>query len=317
MGDLVGGIDIGGTKVAFVVADTEGQIVGRFRRPTALGDDPRLDVERMADDLRELVDKAGGAVSELRSVGLSVPGPFDPERGLLLDPPNMPGWREVPLRDWMGAALGCTVHLENDANAAALAEWRYGAGRGHEHAVYLTMSTGVGGGLVLGGRIHRGAGCGAGEVGHVPVEVPGERCSCGLEGCLEAYVGGAAWTRRLQRVTPPASGVAQRAGSVAEARPEHVVEAARAGDAFARAELDRFTDYLALGIAQLVFTLAPSVVILGTICVAAGEELCFAPLREKVGRRLWPNFAEGLQIVPAELGAELPYRAALAALEGF
>jgi len=312
MAERLVGIDIGGTKIAFVLGDTQGGIEARSRRPTGTSGDVRADVERLADDVRALLDEHGVKTSELRGVGVSVPGPFDPERGMLLRPPNMPGWRDVPLRDWLGDALGTRVALENDANAAALAEWRYGAGRGHEHLVYMTMSTGVGGGLVLGGRIHRGAGFGAGEVGHAPVEPGGEPCGCGLHGCLEAYCGGINWTRRLQRVTPADSEVARLAGGADNARPEEVVEAAREGDAFALAELERFNDYLAQGIVQLAFVLDPSVVILGTICVAAGEELCFAPLREKVRERLWPDFADHLQIVPAELGAELPYRAGLA-----
>jgi glucokinase len=242
---------------------------------------------------------------------------MDPVRGSLIRPPNLPGWDDVPLRDLLAEALGISVHLENDANAAALAEWRFGAGRGFEDLVYLTASTGIGAGLVLGGRLHRGQGWNAGEIGHVPVEWEGLACACGLRGCLEAYVGGAAWTRRLREITPEASRVAQLAGGREQARPEHVVAAARQGDDFARAEFDRFNLYLARAIATLAFTLAPEIVILGTIPASAGEELCLTPIRRQVTALIWPILGRGLRIVPAALGSELAdYAGLCAALEG-
>lgn len=307
------GIDLGGTKVAYALGEPSGRIARRHRRPTEPSGRPAEDVARMADDVRRLLGEAGLSTRDLACVGVSVPGPFDPERGLVLHPPNLSGWGDEPVGPWLERELGCPVRLENDANAAALAEWRYGAGRGRSHLVYLTMSTGVGGGLVLGGRLHRGHAAAAGEIGHVPVEWEGERCGCGLRGCLEAYVGGASWTRRLRQVSPEDSRAVALAGSRDAVRPEHVVEAARAGDPFSRSELERWSSYLARGIVQIAFTLAPEMVILGTIAVAAGEELVFAPLREQVRTHLWPVFADGLAIVPAALGEDLPYRAALAA----
>jgi len=317
MGELLIGIDIGGTKTAFVLADTRGEIRARSRKPTSLSGNPRDDVDQMVAAALALLAEAGAGLGDLACAGASVPGPIEPATGRLLQPPNMPGWDSVPVRDWLGEAFGCPVAIENDANAAALAEHRFGAGRGCDDMVYLTMSTGVGGGIVAGGRIQRGAGSGAGEIGHAPVEWPGEPCSCGLNGCLEAYVGGASLQRRLARITPADSEVARLAGSPEAARPEHLVEAARAGCEFALAEMERFNDYLSRGLAQVAFTLDPAVIVLGTICVAAGEALCFAPLREKVRARLWPSFAERVAIEPAQLGPELPYRAAVcAALAG-
>jgi glucokinase len=209
-------------------------------------------------------------------------------------------------------ALGRRVFLENDANAAALAEWRFGAARGLRDVAFLTMSTGVGAGLILGGRLHRGHQGGAGEVGHLAVEWSGEPCACGLRGCLEAYVGGAAWTRRLRRLAPPQGAVAALAGGADAVRPEHVVQAARQGDAFALDELARYVEYLARGIRNLVFTLAPQLVLLGTIPTAAGEELCLAPLRRRVAEQTWPRLAEGLRIEAAGLGERLADYAGLA-----
>jgi glucokinase len=313
LGDLLLGLDIGGTKTACVLADTQGRILARARHPTVLSGEARTDVARMADAALALLAEAGAGQGDLAGAGAAVPGPLDRAAGLLLQPPNMPGWDRVPVREWLERAFGCPVALENDANAAALAEHRFGAGRGHDDLVYLTMSTGVGAGILAGGQVQRGAGDGAGEIGHVPVEWPGEPCSCGLTGCLEAYVGGASLRRRLVRHTPPDSVLAELAGTPEAARPEHLVEAARAGCEFALAEMERFNDYLARGIVQIAFTLDPGVIVLGTICVAAGDELCFEPLRRKARARLWPDFAERLTIVPAALGDELPYRAATCA----
>lgn len=314
-GEPVVGIDIGGTKVACAALDASGQLVARSRRPTEPSGNPARDVARMADDLRALVAESPLQWDEIAAVGVSVPGPFDPGRGLVLQPPNLPGWDEVAVGPLLEEALGRPVRLENDANCAALAEWRFGAGRGCENMVYLTMSTGVGAGLVLGGRIHRGLNASAGEVGHAPVEWEGETCACGLRGCLEAYVGGAAWARRLRQRVPDGSRVLLLAAARDRITPEHVVAAAREGDRFALEELERFNHYLARGIVSLAFTLAPERVVLGTIAVAAGESLCFAPVREQVRAATWDVVNRGLEIVPAELGPELPYWAGVCAAQ--
>jgi glucokinase len=249
--------------------------------------------------------------------GVSAPGPIDAAGERLLHPPNLPGWGDVPVRRILADALGMPVHVENDANAAALAEWRFGAGRGFDDVVYLTASTGIGAGLVLGGRLHRGHSGNAGEIGHAPVEWEGIACACGQRGCLEAYVGGAAWTRRLRTITPDTSEVARIAGGADRARPEHVVAAAASGDAFALAEMDRFNRYLARAIVTLAFVLAPQVVVLGTIPASAGEALCLAPLRRHVAAQVWPVLGRELRIEASALGAELPdYAGLCAAREG-
>ena len=308
------GIDIGGTKLGLALGDDTGAIRARQRRPAALTGRAVDDVAAIAADAKGLLARAPEPVA---GVGVAVPGPMDPERGLVLDPPNLAGWEEVPIREQLADALGLPVWIENDANAAALAEWRFGAGRGAQHVVYLTMSTGIGAGLVLGGRLHRGQAFGAGEVGHIPLLDDGPTCGCGLRGCFEALCGGASWTRRLREVTPPESRAATLAGGPDAVRPEHVVEAARAGDAFARAELDRFNQHLARAIVTLGFILAPEVVVLGTIPTAAGDALCLDPVRERVRARLWPLLARGLAIEPSALGEALPdYAGLCVALEG-
>jgi glucokinase len=307
------GIDLGGTKLALSLAEVSdpgrARLVARRRRPTSPTGDPRADVDAIVRDARVLLAEADRSPVDVDCIGLSVPGPFDAERGSLLEPPNLPGWHDVPIRDWISTALERPVRIDNDANAAALAEWRFGAGQGAHHMVYLTMSTGVGAGMVLDGKLYRGWRGNAGELGHVAVEPDGLRCACGLNGCLEAYVGGAAWTQRLREICPTSSRVAVLAGGPERVTPEHVVAAAEHRDAFALAELSRFNGYLARGIAALVFALAPQVVVLGTIPTAAGERLCLEPLREQVASMLWPQFSDGLRIVASGLGEDLAYYA--------
>lgn len=315
------GIDLGGTKLALALAEVSApdgiQLVARRRRPTSATGNPRADVDAIVRDVHALLAEAHRSIDDIDCVGLSVPGPFDIEQGTLLTPPNLPGWNAVPIRDWIAAALGRPVRVDNDANAAALAEWRLGAGQGTNHMVYLTMSTGVGAGLVLDGKLFRGWRGNAGEFGHVTVEPDGTRCSCGLNGCLEAYVGGAAWTRRIREICPASSQVAVLAGHGSKATPEHVVAAAQSGDKFALAEFERFNHYLARGIANVVFAVAPQVIVLGTIPTAAGQQLCLEPLREQVAGLLWPELSDGLRIVGSELGEDLAYYAGICvALEG-
>lgn len=302
------GIDIGGSKTAVAVADAQGRVHARRRRPTAPCGDPQRDVARLIEDCRALLEETG---EDVRGVGISAPGPIDPARGAVVSPPNLPGWDDVPVRDWLRQALELPVWLENDANAAALAEWRFGAGQGCQDLVYLTMSTGIGAGLVLGGRLHTGVSGNAGEVGHVPVEWDGAPCACGRRGCFEAHAGGAAWTARLRREAPAESRVVALAGVREAVTPEHVLAAARAGDAYALAELERFNGWLVRALVGLVFMLAPEVIVLGTIPSAAGEELCLAPVREAVRARVWPQLARGLRIEPAALGERLPDLAGL------
>jgi len=306
------GIDLGGTKIAYALGGEDGHPRRERRRPTEPSGDPAADVARMVEDVRSLLAEDGLAPADLAAVGVSVPGPFDPETGRVLRPPNLPGWDEVPLRDWLEQALGRPVQLDNDANAAALAEWRFGAGRGARHLVYLTMSTGIGGGLILDGRLYRGVRAGAGELGHVQLEWDGEPCACGLRGCAEAYLGGAALARRMRRIAPEESRVVALAGAREKATARHLVAAAKEGDAFARDEMARYVHYLGRLLSLTVFAFAPKVIVLGTIAVAAGEALCFEPVRRQVAATTWPHVARDLRILPAALGAALPAHSGLA-----
>ncbi len=301
------GIDLGGTKTVIVLTQPDGSIRRAERFSTDPSGDPKKDLQNLATRLGDVIGD-----EHIQAIGVAAPGPLHPEQGIVFNAPNLPGWQCVEIGAYLQTTFGAPVYLENDANAAALAEWHFGAGRGSNNMALLTMSTGVGGGLILNGSLYRGQRCSAGELGHLPVEWNGDLCGCGQRGCLEAYVGGASLRRRLQSLTPDASAVLALAGDRGAITPEHLVRAAHDGDAFALEEMQRFVEYLGRAIVHLVFAFAPERVVLGTIACAAGESLCFAPLRDLVRPRVWPHLWEQLSILPAALGRSLPEKSAAA-----
>jgi glucokinase len=214
----------------------------------------------------------------------------------------------------MEKALELPVRVENDANATALAEWRFGAGKGTRNMIFLTMGTGIGGGLILDGRLYAGTNNLAGEIGHHTILMNGPLCGCGKRGCLEALASGPAIARlaresmmygRHKRV------LALAGGKPADITAAHVVEAAHEGDAFARQVLDEAGTYMGVGIANLIQLLNPEIIILGTIAVHAGD-LILHPIRAAVKEYAWERSAAVCRIVPAELGDRAQDLAAVA-----
>ncbi len=310
--DLVLGMDIGGTKLQVAVGRASGELLREARIDGWTSGNPERDLEQIAQIGRRVLAEAGVEARALAAIGVSAPGPLDPAAGVVRDAPNLPGWHEVPISARLAASFGRPVRLENDANAAALAEWRFGAGRGSRHFAFLTMSTGVGAGLILDGRLYRGARFGAGEIGHVPVVPNGRYCVCGLQGCLEAYTGGAALAARIR--SDAAAGartsiVARAGGDPARVGAVHWVEALRAGEGYARELAEEFLDTLAQGLAILVLGLDLERIALGTI-IARNPDLFLEPLRARFAARVWPRLRD-TRIVPAELGPRLSHYAGL------
>jgi glucokinase len=297
------GIDLGSTKTAVSLWTPEGRRLATRRFETPSGP-PEESLERMAALGRDLLSG-----SPLLSVGVSAGGPLDPERGVILSIPNLPGWEEVRLADRLQKALGAPVAIENDANACGLAEQRFGAGKGARHLIFMTLSTGIGAGLILDGRIYRGHRFLAGEAGHQVIVPDGPACGCGNRGCLEALASGTAIARRLAERNRALE--AEGAPAILPRDARELVERAGRGDPFSRQFLRETACFLAQGISNLVYILDPERIVLGTIAVAAGD-LLLGPLREEVDRRLWPVFRRGLEILPAALGADLGDYAAFA-----
>jgi glucokinase len=296
MSTAVLAIDIGGTKLAAGIVEPGGTILARAEAPTRAAEGVEAVLDRIVALGRQLL--ASGGVPTPARAGVCCPGPLDRSAGVVLAPPNMPGWDRVPLVDRLQAALGLPVVLDNDANAAGLGEYAYGAGRGAGSLVYFTVSTGIGGAVILAGQLWRGLGDAAGEFGHITVLPDGPRCGCGSRGCLEALASGPAIARaaRERLSGPEPSGLRQLPDFTAA----DVARLAERGDPVAREVWERAVRFLAQGVAGVVTVLAPERVVLGGGVTEAGEFL-FAPLRDEVRRRV--------RLVPVEKVAIL--RAAL------
>jgi glucokinase len=278
------GIDLGGTNIKTAVIETGPggcRVVASDRTPTGALDGPDAVVARLVTAAASAVR----AVGPVDGVGLGVPGLFDADTGEIVLFPNLPGpWSGRPLVAEVEAAIGRPVALVNDARAGALAETRLGAAAGCRTVVYLALGTGVGGGVVVDGRLHTGPHGRAGEIGHQVLVAGGEPCGCGNRGCLESYASAAALSRLGGRATP-----------------EEVVGAALAGDEGARAAVEAVAARLAHGLANVVTVLLPERIVVGGGVAAAGD-LLLEPLRRDLARRAPLVPTEWYDVVPAAVG---------------
>ncbi|HEY0100418.1 MAG TPA: ROK family protein [Pyrinomonadaceae bacterium] len=298
--DAIAAIDIGGTKIALGLAPLDGQPLPFRRFPTRIKNAPEQILEEACSELERMAGEAG---VHLVAVGIGCGGPLDRRRGLILSPPNLPRWDEFPIVRQVEERFGIPVLLDNDANAAALGEHEYGAGRGLRNLVYITISTGIGGGLIIDNRLVHGIGDGAGEVGHMVVAPGGRPCGCGARGCLEAICSGTSIARRaLERLALDEQPSTLRAGGE-QITAHDVAEAARDGDELARAVWDETLDYLALGLSNIIATLAPEAIILGGGVSTSGDQL-LVPLRERVCASVKIMPVEQVRILQASLGGD-------------
>jgi len=271
------GIDLGGTKLAGGVVDSDGTLVLTGRRPTPTRD-AAATVAALVDLVAELT-----ADYEVEAIGIGAAGFIDSARSRVLFAPNL-GWIDEPLKDQVERHTGVPVVVENDALAAAWGEYRFGAGRGEAHQVMVTVGTGIGGGIVVDGRPLRGAFGAAAEIGHLQIVADGLMCGCGLSGCWEQYASGNALVRIARHLAGTRRGDASVLLALGDGTPEgvqgaHVTAAARAGDPVACAAFDDLGGWLGRGLADLAAVLDPGRFVIGGGVSAAGE-LLLAPARE-------------------------------------
>jgi glucokinase len=264
------GLDIGGTKLAAGVVDATGTVHSFDAVATRAEEGPDRGLDRLFQLGRRAVVESGLDWDQIQAVGIGSGGPLDTDAGVLIAPPHLPGWRDVPVSALASAAFRRPVVLENDATAAAAGEHRWGAGAGVRNMVYLTISTGVGGGVVIDGSLYRGAGGNGGEFGHVTVDWHGRLCrGCGRRGCLEAYVSGTSIAERA------------REAGLDGVTAEEVAAAARAGNPAAASVWDETVEALACGVTSIVNLFEPELVVLGGGVSLSGEQL-IRPVREAV-----------------------------------
>jgi glucokinase len=290
------GIDVGGTKINAFRVGRDGTVHDRRTVPTP-ADDPEAAVRSMIDSSRELLS------DDVIAVGAGVAGLVDSNEGVLRFSPNV-SWRDLPIAERITEALGLPCQLDNDANVAAWAEWRFGAGRGYRHMLLVTLGTGIGGGIVAGRRLFRGAHGFGGEIGHFIVEPNGPLCGCGNRGCWEQVASGHAIGRlgREAAREHPDSLLAELAGDPDAVSGVIVADAARRGDAVANGVLHEVGRRLGEGIAGLINVLDPQVVVVGGGAVEAGDAL-LEPARERCAAAIeGPAYRPKVPIVPAVLG---------------
>ena len=275
------GVDIGGTKVAAGLVDAQGEIRAQARTPMVAEGDPAKGLEAVSKAIEELLAKAGKP--KIDGIGMCAPGPLNPITGVIINPPNLRIWHNYPLAEEMRRRHGVSVRIDNDANAAALAEAKWGAGRGYRNVFYATIGTGIGTGIVFDGKIYHGKTGAAGEGGHVGIDINGPRCNCGKRGCIETLASGTGIARRARQklATFPNSLMLELAGGDAQAVNSHTVAKAYAkGDEAAREVLRETLDMLAYWLGTIIDLLEPDVIVVG-----GGASLMLAPFLNEIRER--------------------------------
>lgn len=267
-GEIAIGVDIGGTKVAVGLVRADGAIAHQLRAPMQATGDAATGLSAVAKAIDRLLAAGSFARSDICGVGVCAPGPLDPESGIVINPPNLPCWRNFPLAEEVARHLNLPVRVDNDANAAALAEATWGAGRGHRIVFYSCIGTGIGTGLVLDGNIYHGRTGAAAEGGHASIDYRGPRCACGKPGCIEALAAGPAIARRARERLASGSStgstlLAMAGGDSDRITSEMVGEAYAGGDTASAEALQETADLLTFWLGNMVDLFDPGVIILG------------------------------------------------------
>jgi len=297
-------IDLGGTKIAAALIAPDNRVMDKAHSPTLVSEGLQAVTSRIFSMIDRLLSQCTTGPAQLYGIAIAAAGAIDTDKGLVTSSPNLPGWLNVPLRDMVRKRYGIDTCLLNDASAAALAEHRLGAGRGTANLIYLTVSTGIGGGIIINGELYSGASGCAGELGHMTIDANGPECDCGNRGCLEVFASGKAVAgeakRRIEqgeqsKLTDIVSGDLE--GITAE----KVALAARGGDRLALDVISRAATYLGVGMVNLVNIFNPEMIVVGGGLSKMGE-LLLEPAREVVKQRAFPLCAGAVRIVTAELG---------------
>jgi glucokinase len=294
-------VDFGGTNIRVAHFDHPSiPPTKQIKKPTLASEGPEQVLQRLKDAIAELMPAQGEEVS----IGIAAPGPLNPYEGIIHSAPNLPGWKNIPLRQQLTDEFGCPVFLGNDANLAALGEWRHGAGMDTEHMIYLTISTGIGGGIISHGRLLTGSRGLAAELGHMTILSDGPQCGCGQSGHIEAAAAGPAIARNAtQRLEAGEDSTLQQAYAEGKAiTPVEIAVAAKAGDQLSIDVLSRASRLIGHHLANLAHAFNPELFVLGGGISSIGE-LFFAPIRQSLEEHVMdPVYLDGLRVLPAALG---------------
>jgi glucokinase len=290
MNEFAIALDLGGTQVRAALVDRQGQVHNRVAALTGTAHGPEVILRQMCDAALAMAD--GVSHDSILGIGVCAPGPLNASAGISLHMPTIRGFEDVDLRTPLEQSLGLPAWFENDASAAALGEWRFGAGIGLHNFVYITVSTGIGGGVIVDNRLLRGRLGLAAEVGHMTIVRNGDTCSCGNSGCWEAYASGTAFTRRAQaRLESARSGLL--AHSATPLHGQAVFDAAAAGDTLAMELVSEEAEFLGIGIANLLHLYSPEVIIVG-----GGMSTHLEVLRPGISKKIREAAMRGFEDIP-------------------
>lgn len=302
------GIDLGGTKISGAISDLNGKVVYKKTVDTLTIEGPVKVAERITSLIKYIIGHINALSDEVAGIGIASPGPLDIEKGIIIKTANLP-FKDYPLIEFIESGTGIKGYLENDANAAALGELQFGAGKGFRNFIYITVSTGIGGGIVINGDIYHGNTGNAGEFGHTTINPDGEKCNCGNYGCWETTSSGTAIARIAnERLKNDMSSILHGFEKVTS---KEVFESAALGDKLSAEVIDYCTGFLGIGVANLVNIFDPELVIIGGGVAKAGNIL-FERVKKEISKRCLRTMADSVKIVPAALGTDAGVYGALA-----
>ncbi len=309
------GIDIGGTKICVCIGDHTGKIFASKRILTQPLKGSKNGLKATADLIRELLEEQKVDLKQIGAIGISAPGPISSKEGKTLKLPNLPGWENTELVRYFQDTFHKHVIMNNDANAAALAEYQFGASKGTQNLVYLTCSTGMGGGAIVNGQLVQGVSDTAAEVGHFVLDINGPQCPCGQKGCFETYCGGAALAKKMKeeiyRNKIKTEILVEANGQIDQIDAGCLVNAVKKKDAYALKVWDEFILRLAQGVGVVLMNFNPEVVILGTIAIHSGP-LLLDPLKKQLPRFAWKENVHACRIEASALGDQISELSGLA-----
>ncbi len=297
-------VDLGGTKMVIALVSPDGRIPRRLDLTTSATEGHKVVIERMFSGIDSLLGKSGLSREQLRAISIAAAGIIDMDGGMITGAPNLPDWKDIPLKRIVAERYGMDTFLVNDADAAILGEHRFGAGEGQNNLVLLTLGTGIGGGIIIDGKLYTGSSGGGAELGHMVIKEDGPECGCGNNGCLESLASGTAIAREAKKRI--GKGEKSSLNELVHGRPDDITaetvhQAAQEGDSLALEVIGEAAHYLGIGVLNLVQIFNPEMVILGGSVAQMGD-LLFEPVRKMVKEKAFPLMAKSVQIVPARLG---------------
>ena len=297
------GIDVGGTNVKIALVDSDGKIGYSNTIPTRAEMGYEYTINNMKQAIRDLMTETKLSAKDIEGIGFGLPGQVDFKSGIVRLITNIPGWVEIPLAKMIEDEFHIPIRIDNDVRCAALGELNFGAGKGCENLICITVGTGIGSGLIINGKLVRGASNAAGEIGHIKLQMhDGPICGCGDTGCLEAFASGPSIVAMAEEYILGGKSTKYREMANGGAiTPFIVAEAAKAGDPVARRIFTRMGEYIGIGMASVVNLLNPERIIVGGGVADAGDIL-LNPLKETIKKRAMKIAGETVQVVPAQLG---------------